>query len=284
MNYTPKFTYTAWKNNRQNEADRGFKGFVLRTNAYFIYFSLHVVQSSLRRTTVRFHTINMAVADRRTKELLMEVQQKGDFGWAGVRLLGGKKFGAINPDEEAIMAAQAPGPNNFRSINILDVDNPNPDFEIRNPILIGQYEVWQTQPMCTKPTSRKSLLNAQFKLPNTGFKALDQPDVAVDLGRKFKGKFYKSTGLNRSIKAKNLEFGAEFCPGDGTSGVFYTNPEGTEIRPGPGPTSVRQFVKSGFKGAFTGRYETVDSWTGLHFRGARGFLGDHGYGIDANTN
>lgn len=80
MNYTPKFTYTAWKNNRQVESDRGFKGFVLRTNARLIYFSLHVVQASLRRVSVRFHTINLAIADRRTKELLMDVQQKGDFG------------------------------------------------------------------------------------------------------------------------------------------------------------------------------------------------------------
>lgn len=138
--------------------------------------------------------------------------------------------------------------------------------------------------MCSKPNSRNALLNVQLKLPNTGFKALDQPEVVVDLGRKFKGKFYKSVGLNRSIKASKLEFAAEHCPGNGTSGVFYTDPKGLEIRPGPGPTSVRQFVKPGFKGVMTGRYETTDSWTGLHFKGARGFFADHGYGIDADNN
>lgn len=283
MNYTPKFTYTAWKNDRQNEADRGFKGFVIRTNAHLIYFSLHVVQANLRRVGVRFHTINVAIADRRTKELLMDVQHKGDFGWAGVRLLGGKTFRPIFPEDENIMAWQAPGPNNFRSINILDVDSPNPEFEIRKPVLIGQYEIWQTVPMCSKPKSRKSLLNVQLKLPNTGFKAVNQKDVVVDLGRMAGGKFYKSVGLNRSIKAQNLEFAAEHCP-NGTSGVFYTNPAGTEIRPGPGPNAVRQFVKPGLKAVMNGRFETVDKWTGLHFKGARGFFADHGFGVDPNNN
>lgn len=182
------------------------------------------------------------------------------------------------------MAAQLPGRNNFRSINILDVDNPNPDFQIRNPVLIGQYEVWQTEPMCSKGRTRKKLLNVQLKLPNTGFKALDQPDEIVDLGRSSGRKFYKSVGLNRSLKTSDLEFAAKHCPGNGTSGVFYIDPTGTEIRPGPGPTSVRQFVKPGFKGIMNGRFETVDKWTGLHFRGVRGFFADHGYGIDANNN
>lgn len=56
----------------------------------------------------------------------------------------------------------------------------------------------------SRTSSRKSLLNVQLKLPSTGFKSLDRPEVVVDLGRNFKGAFYKSVGLNRSIKAKTL--------------------------------------------------------------------------------
>lgn len=144
MGYTPKFTYTAWKNNRQDEGDNGFKGYVLRSGDYFLYYSLHGTQSSLRRVSVRFHTINLAIVHVRTKELMVDLQHKADFGFAAVRLKGGKTFRPIFKVDQMIdeMQQAEDQPNNFRAFNILDVDNPNPEFEIRNPIRIGQYENW----------------------------------------------------------------------------------------------------------------------------------------------
>lgn len=285
MNYSPKFTYTSWKNNREMESDHGFKGFVLRSGPYFIYYSLHVMQSQLRRVTERFHTINFAVVDRRTKELLMDIQHKGDFGWAGVRLLGGKRFRAIDAMQEAVRQDLLSGPNNFRSINIIDENNPNPEFDFaRSQILLGAYEEWQTLPMCMQTSRRTSVFHVVLKLPNTGFKSLAEPNTIVDLGRKLQGRFYKNTGLNRSVRFRQLNIGAQFCPAGAAGGFFYTDPDGKEIRPGPSPTSVRQFVKPGFNFVLNGRFEAVDTWTGLHFKGARGFFSDHGYGIDPDRN
>lgn len=284
MNYTPKFTYTSWKNNREMESDRGFKGFVLRSGPYLLYYSLHVAQSSLRRVSVRFHTINFAVVDRKTKELLMDIQHKGDFGWAGVRLLGGKTFRAINPAEAVIEQELLSGPNNFRSINIIAENSPNPEFFFRSQILIGAYEEWQTLPMCMQTSSRTSIFHVVLKLPNTAFKSLAEPNTIVNLGKKTRGRFYRSTGLNRSLRFRRLNIGAQHCPEGAAGGFFYTDQFGKEIRSGPGPNSVRQFVKPGFNFVLNGRYEAVDTWTGLHFKGARGFFSDHGYGIDPDRN
>lgn len=284
MGYTPKFTYTSRKNNRQMETQRGFKGFVLRTGPYYVYCSLHVVQSSLNRVTTRFHTINFAVVDRNTKELLMDIQHKGDFGWTGVRLFDKKTFEPIDSTQQNIQVAQLSGPNNFRSINVLE--NPNNQFDTsRVPPELGQYEEWQTLPMCMEMKNRDSLLAVILKTPNTGIKSLTRQNDLVRLGRPGKSELRQSSGLNRSLRFNNLQFGAEFCPDSGASGgYFYTDANGTEIRSGPGPTSVRQFVKPGFKGTLDGRYEVEDIWSGLYEEDARGFFAGHGYGIDPTWN
>lgn len=285
MDYKPKFTYTAWKTNRQNEVDTGFKGFVLRIGEYLLYMNLHATQSSLRRVSVSKHTINLAVVHRRTKELFVDIQHKGDFGFAAVRLLGGRTFRPIFPRDVAIAAEQAASrmPQAFRSINVLDPDNPDPAFQIREPVLIGQYEEWQLVPMCARARSRTALLNVGFKLPNTGFKSVAEPDAVTNLGLTIAGRFYKSVGLNRSIKANRMVLAQGLCPG-GADGYFYTDVDGRNVMDGPGPDRVRQFVKRGFNLTINGRFEVVEPWTGLHTKGARGFFSDHGYGIDADVN
>lgn len=286
MGYAPKFTYTSWKNGREMEPQRGFKGFVLHLKGYYAYFSLHVVQSSLNRVTTRNHTINFAVVDENTKELLMDIQHKGDFGWTGVRLLNKTEFRPIDKTQESIRDGQLSGPNNFRSINVFDADNPNPEFDLsRKPMGLGQYEVWQTLPMCMKAKGRNSLFEVVFKTPNTGIKSVRQQGTLVPLGRPGNSTLARSRGLNRSLQFSGLKFGAEYCPDSGTDdGVFYTNALGTEIRPGPGPNSVRQFVKPGFKGELNERYEVGNAWSGLHYENTRGFFVDHGYGIDPEQN
>lgn len=291
MGYTPKFTYTAWKNNRQDEPSNGFKGYVMETGRYSIYYSLHIAMSSLRRTSVQFHTINLAIADRRTKELLLDIQQKGDFGFESVRLKGGRTFLAINEAEQAIRDAQdeAGSPINKRVINVLDVDNPNFDFELRsprggpNPITVGKYENWETTPMCGKGRGRDAPIKAIFKRAITGIKSLEEPDVMVDLGRVIDGKYYKQDGLKRDLIFRRLVISQADCPG-AASGTFYTDPTGETVLDGPGPTAVRQFVKPGLNIALNGIYGPEDNWVGLHLDGFRGQMFDHGYGIDVDVN
>lgn len=285
MGYTPKFTYTAFKNGMMDESDEGFKGFVIEAGQNYIYYSLHVKQSDLRRVTTSSHTVNIAIVNRGSGELMADLQHKGDFGFQSVRLLGRTTFRPISKRDEEIEQEQkrTGAPLNFRSITVLDKSRPNPEFDFRSPITVGQYEVWQTLPMCAKSKNKRTLLNVQFKQPNTGIKSLSSPSVKVDLGRMFGGKFIKSNGLNRSLKAQGLVFAQQHCP-EGASGTFYTDPTGKILRSGPGSGNVRQYIKPGFSATLNGRYETADRWTGLHKKSRRGFLIDHGYGIDANRN
>lgn len=284
MGYKPKFTYTAWKNKRMNEADAGFKGFVFRNGDYLVYFNIHVTQSSLRRVGVRFHTINFVVVDRRSKELLMELHQKGDFGFESVLLKNGK-FAPINADEQAIKDEQERNdePENFRSVVVLDPKNPDPDFQFRRPNPIGQYETWQTLPMCAQPKNRLQLFETQFKLPIKGILAVDKTSTPTLLGRELNGKLYRSTGLNRSLRGSKMTFAQRLCP-DNASGEFYTDVYGKQVLSGPGKNAVRQFIKPGFEMRIDDRYEPIDPWTGLHTNAGRGFFIDHGYGIDPDKN
>lgn len=284
MNYEPLFDYTAWKNGRMEESDEGFKGFVMRYDKYMIYYNIHAKQSSLRRTKVRFHTINLVIKDRLTNELYMDIRQKGDFGFQGVQLKN-KEFLPINAKEQEIKDEQDRKglPRNFRSINVIDESNLDPRFRYRKSLILGLYEFWNTQPICTRPKSRTSLLLVEFKLVNTGMKSLTRPDSIVKLGRRNNGKLFQNAGLNRSITVSKFRIGAQYCPG-GKSGTFYTDPDGKRILSGPGRSAVKQFVKPGFNMMLDGRFEAVDNWVGMHLRGARGFMKDSGYGIDPENN
>ena len=284
MNYEPTFDYTSWKDGRSEESDEGFKGFVLRYEKYMIYFSLHGKQSSLRRTKVQFHTITLVIKDRVTNELYLEIQHKGDFGFQGVQLKNGD-FLPINAVQQGIRDAQdaARAARAFRSVNVVDEANLDARFRFRGSPILGLYEFWNTLPICTKAKSRTKLLQTEFKLVNTGIKSLQRADTSVKLGRRAEGKLFQNTGLNRSMSIKELKIGARYCP-EGKSGRFYTDVRGQRIVSGPGRTAVKQFVKPGFEMVLNGRFETVDTWVGLHTEGARGFFVDSGYGIDPEMN
>lgn len=88
MGFTPTYDYTAYKNNRQMESQEGFKGMDAEYRGHLIYFSLHVQASKLRRMKVRFHSIELAVVNAKSRELLFHVRHKGDFGF-----LAGKRIG-----------------------------------------------------------------------------------------------------------------------------------------------------------------------------------------------
>lgn len=280
MDYKPKFSYTSRKNNEM-ETQEGFKGFVLNSGQYLIYFSVHILQSSIRRVTARFHTISFVVVDRNTKKVLMEIQHKGDFGFTGVQLIN-RSFYPINLEQRGIQAELESGPDNFRSINIME---NNGLFEQSRGKSLGQYEFWRTLPICMKARNRREGVNIVLKTPNTGIRSMARQGEKVLLGRLLHGKMHQSKGLNRELRFKNLQFGAEFCPSSGAKGgYFYTDPTGHQIRPGPGPTSVRQYVEPGFKASLTGKFEIEDPWGGLHRDQARGFFTDHGFGIDPEQN
>lgn len=301
MGYTPKFDYAARKFSRQKEDQRGFKGFVLDKGNIMVYLNIHVMTSILFRVGIRFHTIHLVVVHKRTKKVLMDISHKGDFGFLSVRLKSGK-FDAINSDEQGIRDKQISEkePMNFRSINIIDPKNPEKFAKIYKlrgkgkslTVFKGQYEEWQTVPMCAKSKNLKTGINVQFKLPGTGIASAKKLNETVVLGeypgKQKKSTVYRSVSLNRSVNFNNLNISSAFCPllenGRPASGEFYTDPLGKEIVSGPGPTALRQFIAPGFGLLLNGRYETADEWTGLHVKNGRGFFIDFGYGIDPNKN
>lgn len=289
IKYRPAFTYTALKDERP-EIDIGFKAFNLRIGNFFFYYIIHVAQSKLRRLRLRDHTVNVVIYDRGSNEVVADFSQKGDFGWQSVRLSDGS-YAAFLPVDVAIKQEQDEQglPEQFRSINVLDIDNPNPAFSFRRPPSIGQYEVWDTLPMCAEPKNRRAMFSVSFKSPNNGIRTLEQPDVETVLGRQVGSTFFRNVGLNRSIRVSKMKFSSSFCPidpasGAAASGVFYTDASGQTVLPGPGPNAVRQFFKPGFTLEVNGRYELVDRNSGEHRRGSKGFYADHSYGIDPENN
>lgn len=286
----PAFTYTALKNAEEMETDEGFKGFTVRVGQYYFYYSIHVHQSQLRRLSIRNHTINIVIYDRSADEIVADFSHKGDFGFESVKLSDGS-FAPFTPEGTQIRDFQKANglPNKFRSINVIDLDNLDEGFSYRKPPIIGQYEFWETLPMCAKPKNSRAMLSTVFKRPNIGIRTVANLDHIVFLGLPTAGKFYRNLGLNRSFRVGKMQFGQEFCPLDpatsqAASGVFYTNPAGDMVLPGPGPNAVRQYFKEGFKIVLSGRFEVVDRDSGEHQKGARGFFLDHGYGIDPDKN
>lgn len=244
-----------------------------------VYYQLHAQTSNIARIRVRQHTITLAIVHTRTKELMVDITHKADFGYNSVRLRG-RNYQPLTREDVAI-AANETGPLNFRSINVLNMANPNPEFKNRKPVPIGTYEIWQTRPICTVSVGRGGV-QVVFRQPATGIKTPDSL-TKVNLGRKYNNRFFKSTGLNRHIRMAGLQVSSKHCP-EGAAGKFYTNPSATTVLEGPGRNAIRQYVKPEFSVTIDGRFEAVDNWVGMHAKGWRGFFHDHGYGIDPNKN
>lgn len=278
--YEPKFNYVSFKNGNDGESNPGFKGFVYETHDHYVYYGLHAQTSGMSRIRNRFHTAHLVIADRRTREVLVDVNHRADYGFQSVRLPR-NQFRPISEIDREIQANQT-SVSAFRSIAVIDVNNLNPDYFYRRPVLLGNYEEWQTMLLCCKSANRRHLFRVTFKLPATGIRHVDTPEDRVDLGVSVGGTLIKSPNMVRALHLPSIEVSDAHCPG-GRNGEFYTdifgNPAG-----GPGPNSVRQYIKPGFKATLRGRFEPEEVWVGIHGDNKRGFLVDHGYGINPDVN
>lgn len=297
MGYEPKYEYTAYKNNREQEDHNGFKGVVFRHGPYFVYWSIHAHTSSVRRVSVRLHTVTIAVTNVRTKELLVELTHKGFFGFLAARVPSG--FLALSPVEQRIREAVESDNwgRNKRSVNVIDINNLNPAYLYRTPesaILRGQYEDWTTGPICTG-RGRDGMITVDFTNPSTGIKSAARRGDKVLLGGNIGSKFIRNDGSSRILILSNFVLSADNCVfklanikgGRSVNGVFYTNPAGDVIEDGPGRDRVRQFMKPGFEMRVKGLgiYETGSTWLGMfenrtHVRGQSSY----GFPIDPEVN
>ena len=293
MDYEPRFGYTAYKNNRQDESHEGFKSVVFQSGNYMVSYGLHGQTSSLRRVYEAIHTISLTITDKRTKELLVDINHKADFGPVKVRTPG-HGFTPLNAADKRMEEEREgqPGEFNFRTINVINEQKLNRAYSYRSELLKGLYEAWTTNPMCSGE-KRDGTLALDFQGPALAIKSAGQMDVPVQLGFERDGKFVRQTGFSRLLSMGNgYKFGDRYCPFDLSkarapghpSGYFYTDPYGKEIKDGPGKTHLLQFIKPGFHISIEGKYDPVETFTGLSARDAEFRLQNYGYGLDPTKN
>lgn len=145
------------------------------------------------------------------------------------------------------------------------------------------YEVWVTKPMCSKTQAWREPLTI-FKDPITGLKTLRfREDEIVQ--------FEKHFGLIREFRTEGWILAAEYCDFEKpfpssyrSTGVFYTDPRGKELRETHGPDSLYQFIEPDFSLRIDGLYEPTDPWHGLFKDGASGRFNNICNGIVRNRN
>ncbi|KAI0566299.1 hypothetical protein FGB62_10g212 [Gracilaria domingensis] len=290
MNYAPKFGYTPWKNNREEESHEGFKCAVLRARSYYVCFCIHMQASKLRRVSVRNHTIIFAVSEARTKELLAEVTHKGFFGFTGVRAREGGFVGLTNEEEELqIELYENERITNKRSVNVINIHSLNPAYEYNRVELVrGTYEEWATNPICSG-SGRSGMLTMDITNPITGIVSSTKADESVSLGRENDGTFKRNDGSTRLLLIGNFIFSDDLCSfenedGRAADGTFYTDVSGRKLMSGPSRNSVRQFVKRGFKMEMSGKYTVVDPWGGEFMLDKGIGRSSNGFGLDPDVN
>lgn len=294
MDYEPKFGYVAHKNNLEEEIHEGFKGVCFKEGDLWVYYMMHGQTSNVRRLGVRFHTITLAVTDATTKELLLEIAQKGDFGFISSRKEGGGVVPLQEADEKLMEEFEEKGTFRQRTVNVINEGNLDPRFLYRDEpenLLRGEYEEWTVNPICSLSGFQGSL-RMDYTNPISGIKVPSDLTDKLDLGFDSDEGFIKNNGVARIFRANEYKLDEDMCMfriadingGKSVDGEFYTDPFGTKLMPGPGPNAVRQFVKPGFKLELDGNYEATDSWTGLYEKDHQGRMINYGYGVDPAVN
>lgn len=291
MGYVPKYNYTAWKNYRQDESHGGFKGFVLRSGNYFFYYQIHAHLSKPRRFHARTHTLVIAVTDAKTKELMVELHFKADFGVAATKLAG--EMGDLIPlDRDKELFNLIGRSKGLRQVNV--VDPKNLDVRLRHNkrfASLGNNEHWFTTPMCS--TASRRGVQVDFKNPGTGLRTLRSSlDDFVRLGRERHGEFVESGSNRRDFRVKKLRIAANLCNFElqnihgkvSAEGKFYTDPFGRELLDGHGKYAIAQIIKPGFMFELQGKFNPSDTWLGLHKLDYDGSMMDVGLAIDPNEN
>lgn len=289
MGYWPKYDLTAWKNGREKENNEGFKNLIMEVGDYKILYMVHMQTSSLRRLKQRWHSILFVVMHARTREIVVEITHKGDFGFLSARI-GNGLFMPITSEDAKMMKEMFTQPHR-RSVNIIDEKNLDRRLEYRSPkhtMMMGVYEDWTTVPL-GGAEGRAGNLRIDVTRSATGVRSFSRMDEKVYLGHSEKGVFYRQAGQARLLLAPKFEFSSKNCERTlgarlPSSGVFYTNAKGDQLKDGPGPDAIRQYIKPGFSLSFSGKFRAVDSWSGLLSKDSDLEVDDLGYGLDPDKN
>lgn len=299
MGYTPRYGYTALKNKNQDESKKGFKDFVLDVSNYYVYLGLHGHMSKPGRFSARHHTLVMAVTDKATKTLQLELRFKADFGHLSTRLTNGD-FGPLTEKDQKMREAliKKRKPRHLRLVNVIDMDNLDPKFNYRPAPaqLNGRYEQWFSSPMCTD-TKRGSEPIWDFKTMGLAMKAIEGTATTQLGALRFGGKFVPHASAERRFRSRSFSIGDAHCtlkkqePGaqkkttvTGMNGKFYTNRYGKSLVDGPSPNAIAQYIAPGFSVTISGTFEILETWLGLYKAGANGDFINVGFAIDEGEN
>lgn len=275
----PPFDLVAWKNEREDESHVGFKGYAFVVNNVYIYLTVHIDTTSLRRVHTRTHTVSLAAVDA-TGATVLDVRCKGDFGF-GFTLpsdfMHNFRFLPLGAEEEAIRAAAEADParqpiHHSRRINVV-VPGGDPSIDEAD-LPVGRYEEWRGGlGYCTTSPESGAGMTVDVKDPITGCQSMECPNGSeepaqlaptADVPRNV---FVPSRGLRRDLILDQVTIGRGSCPDlNGTSSdTWYTDAACSRVLPGPGPSAVRQLAATGWGGlTLDGKYGSEDSWSGWY--------------------
>ncbi len=247
------FNYYADKGGRQ-EPHEGFKVFVVNSEAYSMRFVVHLGSSDDGRICARVHTYDLAVADRRSGELLADLRLKSDFGLTLAVDEGSVNYRLRSPacPEMSTLPETTGG-------------------RIRIPLAgTDGYESWS-------PSFPDDVLG----ISNPPVLVTDNPITKLEVARRPDGSLgevggaLELTGLDdtgqhgerlwMSFPGADEGRGFTLRAADAAGvGVFYTDYRGQRVLAASDPGAVRQDLKPGLEFAFINgeMVFTQDAWQG----------------------
>lgn len=228
--YKPVYGYTAAQQGK-SEPHTGFKSYVFDDELGQRWLiTHHFGTAGLMRACERFHSMDVAVADKATGELLADFHLMGDFGKSVVNKTGEILAPSACPDQAAI--ADAAGSRGIRRLPVANRDG------------VG-YEPWRLD-------SSGNILgfNSAALTFNTPSAMVMCNDVICDQPI--------STGGNGAFRF--ISFLTGFGVATGTNaGVFYTDGYGKQLMSAEQAGAVRQYVKPGTNISMAGCSQFVPS-------------------------
>jgi hypothetical protein len=155
--FVEEMNYTAYKYHDQDEFHPGFKGYVIPVNDKFLYLNAHTETTLRSRIDEPDHTVVIAITDRDTGDVQMQLNCKANFGPSFAEYNSGSMpaFPAPammpvgGPDNKRMIDKMYSPKNYFarkingKRINIYNPDSPDPRLRYENEDpLLGLYEKW----------------------------------------------------------------------------------------------------------------------------------------------
>lgn len=250
------FDYYADKGHRV-EPHEGFKVFVVNTGDYSMRYTVHLGSSEDGRICARVHTYDLALANRRTGDMLADLRLKSDFGIT------------LAVDKESSYYR-------FRSPDCPDMSTlpETTGGRIRIPIAgTDGYESWSpSMPADVLGISNPPVLVIDNPITKVavarnpdGSVKIDAGGVAAYLGVEDTGQAGERLWMSFPGANRGRGFAVRASEAAAT-GEFYTDYRGQRLLERSDPLAVRQYLKPGLDFLFINgtMVFTQDAWQGIY--------------------